>query len=196
MSLNANATYSGKVRNMAGFLSEIDASDAKLVHLEAGSISSGNILTNNRYFQKGTIQGFAASGFASLAAASQLTLLSVPGLRNATGAGDSRLVLLPAKALVSNVYVNNNGTAITSAAITGFLTIGPGAIALTPTAASPDVALMSTVPYVNVNTGSATGHTAAPVSESPNNYLNVQATTATINAGDLHVIVDYVVFQN
>ena len=207
----ANANYRGKVENLAGQLSNVVSTVGKMGSLSCGDLKTGDFIQDLKGYKYQRIIGFAPPAFATSPLSTGFSLMPMAGVAP-TGAADSRLVTLPAGAIVSRVHVDNVGTNVTSAG-SPTIDVGPGAVN-----AAPSKVLIGTFTQTGANStgglfrnledqavsGGATGVTviggptggsapnaSAIVPASPNNFLNAYVNTAALTAGALRVVVDY-----
>ena len=188
------------IKNSAGQLSDLNASDALISNLTAGDILAGDILLSNHGYQEGIVVGFAPTGFSAAVAGTILNLLSGPRLAAAITGTDPNLISLPAGAVVKRIHVDNNGSPLGAAATT--LDIGHGAfgaattnlLAVTPIATVDGLGGAYRNFELDLTNGVAAGQNppaAAVVAAAPANLVFVEVNAATIGAGDLRVAIEY-----
>lgn len=196
-----------KVDNLAGQLSNLNASDGTLANLTTSTLDAGIVQT----FGKGQIvtrYAYAPTTFSTLATGSGLSLMKAPGLAPATSATDVNLFKLPETATIVGAFLDNNGTTVTSGGA-ATISVGSGTAlngaVTTALTAGTTVALLNS--GANVGNGQAAvlaganligGTGAAPGSGydaatagAGETLLNVIASTASLTAGGLRVAVSY-----
>ena len=146
-----------RVENIAGQLTNLNASVASVGSLTVGgAMSAGSaVLTGTN--QSSTVVGYAPASFATGAISSIHNLMTAPGLGAATVVTDPNLLHLPAGAVVDRVVVTNNGTTVvggTSFTVGTKSSVLAGALTNTTTTNAVVAMLLATV---NAATGGAVG---------------------------------------
>src|SRR3990167_8788960 len=99
--MNANFR---KVRNIAGPMSEVTASQADINHLNADSVKSESYLIDKGGFESSVLVCFSPTGFGTCTAGSGYPLvLTGPG--RTTGPSGSNLAYLPLDSYIHSVYM-------------------------------------------------------------------------------------------
>jgi hypothetical protein len=156
----SNAQFS-KVENLAGHLSALSTANAAISNATVnGSLNVGNLVQDSSATST-TVYGYAPTQFATAVAGTSVSLLTQPGVTQATALTAANLLHLPASSTITRVVVTNNGTAIVGG--TSF-TIGTNSALLAaslngaPTT-TPVVAML--LATVNAAGGGSVGGTAA-----------------------------------
>ena len=198
----SNASWNGKIENMAGPLTELSVSDGNIANLTVQALQASDIALDNKGYTEKVVVGFAPTGFGTTAAAGIVNLKNAPGQAAATVNTDAQLLNLPAGAVVTRVLVDSNLSTITSGGAPTF-DVGHGTFG----AATSDwiaAAALATVnatggayrSFIAGSTGVATGH--APVTDFATTVVNagdgfvfVQVNTAALTAGDMRAVIHY-----
>jgi hypothetical protein len=187
----SNANFR-KVEHMAGPLSEMVVADAEISNLNANVSSSVTTSLAGGALTQATVVGYAPTGW--IGAAANHNLNKQPGLPQATALTDPQLVVLPFGAVVTNVIANDNGVLNTGAAN---VSVGTAPTLATAT----NNALLTAALVGSLVTGAAAGTNLAfgtagsilSVATGPAGNVLVALPDAAVTAGDLCVIVEYVV---
>lgn len=194
-----------KVENLAGTLTTLNVSDAKVSSLDVqGRASVGLLDQRNALPGSGVLHqviGYAPVGFAT-AALNSIQFLNVqPNSPAATAVTSSQLLLLPVGARVVSAMVTNNGVAITNSGSSTY-DISSEVWSAVP-AVSGNIATAMPLATVNLggNVGSASTATALGSSGTANNAtlvaavantgVNVQTLVGSNLTGDLAVLLSY-----
>lgn len=195
----SNSNYLGKVQNSANQFTNLQSANANLGTVKSGILNAGVVVEDNGGILRRRVVAFGQTGFATVGDGVSATLVAYPGAA-ATGVA---LVSLPAGAIITNIYADNNGTTVTNP---GDLQIGLGAV----NSALTTEVMRVTGANTSINDprgvyrplwGSFTGTTGIEGEVPPANvqvpvtgvvnYLNVTHTGSAQTAGDLRVAVDY-----
>ena len=148
-----------RVENIAGQLTNLNASVASVGSLTVGgAMSAGSaVLTGTN--QSSTVVGYAPTSFATGAISSIHNLMTAPGLGAATVVTDPNLLHLPAGAVVDRVVVTNNGTTVVGG--TSFTVGTKDATLATALADATTTDAVVAMLLVTVNGGGTVGGTTA-----------------------------------
>ena len=189
----SNANFR-KVENIAGPLSELVASDAKLSNAEVADLEAGNASIASQVFAPvssptGTalvqkqLVGYSPVPFTG---AAPVSLNLAPGQPWVISGATGGLALLPVGAIVLDVVASNNGTVIVGPA-----SFDVGSAALNTTSAT----LFTTILLATVNAGGAAHNatalgSAGLTSTVVDGFLSADPATAP-TSGDMRVVVQY-----
>jgi hypothetical protein len=170
--------------------------------LNAGDLNASNIDTttiNGEQFI--TVTGYTPSSFSLAAANAYVTLLTSPNQPAATLVTDSRILKIPAGAVVRQITVTNNGVTInggTTFSIAGFATTAPLTPALT-------TSYLTALTQANANAGayrvlidsSAAVQVAAGIAlprTTADSFITVRTLGADNTTGQMKVSISYSIY--
>lgn len=186
--LAGNAQFT-KVDNLAGHLSDLNVSDAKVgvLSVQGNLTVGGDVLQGG--VQTGTVVGYTPTGVLAVAS---YTLVRTAGSSAVTVATDPQAITLPVGAVVKSIsYVGQN----TFTQSGGTFGIGTGALNAASTAdvavGTPTLANGAGGANLSLLGSTTTGDAATVVPASPSNYLNLDVVAASITVGQLCVTIEY-----
>lgn len=206
----ANSSFLGQIKHISGPLTELNASQGKFNKVDANVVNATSVTTQKSGVVEATVVGFAPTGYYTLAAGGELSLVDLPSGYSPTGSGDTHVITLPAGAFIKSVVIDNNGVTNTGGGTIG-LGLGPynstiAVSAITGANLNANAVLYAepagpyTASFSGTGSCAAVGSRGAPpaatVPAAPNNYLNVEAVGSANTAGDFRAIVTYIDLAN
>ena len=179
---------------------DLNVTTASVGSIETDVITSGG-LTHT------TVVGYAPNTFSTLANVTTLSLLNVAGADPATASTDSRLVVIPANAVITDILIDDNGTAIAPSGndfqIGSTTTFDASSVTIMDGSSSTGANIASKIliragvlgfPYNEAIPDAVAGLGGFPLSIASDSFVTITNVSGGANtAGDFRVIISYYV---